>query len=84
MTDEQKWTVVWTGWTAFFAVAEARAVRSRRPEAPLSYQLRRVLGTRGGRLHRAAGRAAMGFGVMWLASHLYEQALDTINGNKVL
>jgi hypothetical protein len=82
-SDEKQWTAVWGAWVAFFAVAETVAVRSGKPVAPFTHHLRRSLGIGGKPLHRAAGQIAIGTGVVWVVSHLYERALDQVNGSEV-
>lgn len=82
--EEAQWAAVWGTWVLFFGVAEAVAVRSGKDHAPLSHFLRGALGIGGKPVHRTAGQVVMGTGVVWLVSHLYERALDTASGSKVL
>lgn len=70
---DRRWAVVWSGWVAYFGVAEYVALRSKDPKAPLSYYLRHALGIPRASLHRRAGQIAFASGVVWLAVHLYER-----------
>jgi hypothetical protein len=73
MSDrEDSWRTIWALWVAYFGVAEYLALKSKNPKAPLSYFLRRSLGIRHRPLHQRAGQMALGAGVVWLISHLYE------------
>lgn len=71
---DQRWALVWTGWVTYFGVAEYVALRSKDPKAPLSYYLRYSLGIPRSPMHRRAGQVALGAGVVWLVTHLYERA----------
>lgn len=70
MSDDE-WAMVWAAWVVAFGIAEAIAIRSKNPNAPLSHQLRRVLGIRRRSIHRRTGQVALGSGVSWLVWHLY-------------
>lgn len=71
--DCEKWSKLWTAWALAFAVAETIAVRSHDPHAPLSHQLRRVLGVRHQPLQRRLGQVAFASFAGWLALHLYRE-----------
>jgi len=71
LTDDQ-WSAIWAAWIAYFVAAERAALKSGNRKAPLSYFLRRALGTHHKPLHRYAGQVAMGAGVVWLIDHLYQ------------
>lgn len=74
---DRRWSMVWTGWVAYFGVAEYVALKSKDPKAPLSYYLRHALGVpKPDHLHRRAGYVALGAGVVWLVQHLYEKSSD--------
>lgn len=71
---DRHWSMVWTGWVAYFAVAEYVALKSKDPKAPLSYYLRHALGVPRSPAHRRAGQVTLGAGVVWLIGHIYEKA----------
>jgi hypothetical protein len=73
---DRDWALVWTAWVAYFGIAEYYALRSKNPRAPLSYYLRHSLGIPRSPLHRKAGQVALGAGVVWFVTHLYERASD--------
>lgn len=76
LTDEH-WSAIWAAWIAYFVAAERAALKSGNRKAPLSYFLRRALGTHHKPLHRYAGQIAMGAGVVWLVDHLYQEVKDS-------
>lgn len=73
---DRRWSLLWTGWVSYFAVAEYYALKSKDPKAPLSYYLRHALGVPRSPVHRRAGYVALGSGVVWLVQHIYEKASD--------
>jgi hypothetical protein len=73
---DRSWALVWTGWVAYFGVAEYVALRSKDPRAPLSYYLRHSLGIPRSPAHRRAGQVALGAGMVWLVTHLYEKVTE--------
>src|SRR4051812_20647259 len=44
LTERQQWGCVWLTWAGFFIAAEAKALATEHPHAPLSAHLRWVLG----------------------------------------
>lgn len=68
MSERGKWGVVWLGWASYFAVAEAAALRTRHPDAPLSAHLRWVFG-----VHKRSVLGRVGFAAffLWLFDHLW-------------
>lgn len=71
MTTRTKWGLVWTGWVAYFAVAEAIAIRTGEYDAPLTAHMRHTLGAKKHPVIRTAGQVALLGGVVWLVDHLY-------------
>lgn len=71
--DDTKWAILWGSWVAAFIVAETLAARSKNPQAPLSHQMRRVLGVRRRSVHHRLGQIAFASGTAWLAQHLYRE-----------
>jgi hypothetical protein len=71
---DPRWSAVWTGWAVYFGVAEYIALKSKDPKAPLSYYLRHALGVPRTPVHRRVGYVALGSGVVWLITHIYEKA----------
>lgn len=71
MTNQQKWGCVWSGWVAYFAVAEWVALRTGEVDAPLSHHMRTVLGAERNHPYRAMGQAGMLGGTLWLVHHIY-------------
>lgn len=69
---EYRWAAVWGGWITYFAVAETVAVRSRAPEAPLSYFLRHAMGISRSPWHKRAGQIVSGSVIVWFVQHLVE------------
>ncbi len=74
MKSDTKWTVVWACWGSAFVVAEAIAIHSANPTAPLSHTLRRVFGVRRQPMHRRLGQVAFISGATWLFTHLWEES----------
>lgn len=72
--NDNKWAFLWATWVAAFVIAEAVAIRSNNPQAPMSHQLRRVLGVRRRSVHHRLGQIAFATGTAWLAQHLYREA----------
>jgi hypothetical protein len=68
-----RWAAVWSGWIAYFAIAERAAIKSSNPQAPLSYFLRHGLGIPHSQWHRHAGQAIAGGAFVWLVQHLTER-----------
>ncbi len=66
------WRFVWGFWVLYFGTAEYIALKTNDPKAPFSYFMRRSLGIRHKPLTRRAGQMALGAGIVWLISHLYE------------
>lgn len=71
MESDDAWALLWAGWVASFIAAETIAIRSRNPEAPLSHQLRRVLGVRKQTVHHHLGQVAFAASASWLVWHLW-------------
>lgn len=72
--SERRWQYLWAAWVGYFAVVETLAIRSGDPKAPFCHVLRSTLATRHQHpVARQAGQVALGAGVVWLISHLYEQ-----------
>jgi len=67
--------MVWGAWGASFAIAEYIALRGGHPDAPLSAHLKYVLGTEG-KAHRTVGQAALGYGLLWIVTHLYGEVVS--------
>lgn len=78
MTTRAKWTMVWAGWAAYFAVAEYVAMRADEYDAPLTAHLRYMLGCRRQTAARTAGQVAYVAGMLLLAAHLYKEAEEAI------
>lgn len=74
LTPRSRWTVVWSAWCGYFAVAEYVAVRSRHKDAPLSAHCRYLLRTRGDRVQRGLGQLALGSFLVWFIRHIYANA----------
>lgn len=68
------WRTIWAIWVVYFCVAEWFALKSKNQKAPLSYFMRTTLGIRRKPVHRRAGQVAFGAGIVWLISHLYNNA----------
>lgn len=73
---DRHWSLVWTAWVTYFGVAEYIALKTKDPKAPLSYYLRHALGVPRSPAHRRAGQVALGAGVVWFVSHIYEKVSD--------
>lgn len=73
---DRRWSMVWTGWVAYFGVAEYIALKSKDPKAPLSYYIRHALGVPRTPAHKTVGMMALGAGVVWLVTHIYERQSD--------
>jgi hypothetical protein len=71
MKDEH-WRHAWVAWIVAFAVLEGAALRSKNPKAPLCHFLRTTLGIRHKPIYRRAGQVALGAGLVWFVTHLYE------------
>lgn len=68
-TVEKKWALAWGSLVLALVTAEAVALRTGHPEAPLSHHVRkhtRIMG------QTPAGRAMLFIGAGWLHRHLYE------------
>lgn len=72
-STDLRWAVVWGGWVTYFALAERAAIKSKNPQAPLSYFLRQALGIAHSPWHRRAGRIVAGGAFVWLIEHLAER-----------
>lgn len=70
MSERGKWGAVWIGWAVYFTAAEAAALRSKHPDAPLSAHLRWVLGVHKG--SKIGFTTFAGF-FGWLGWHLWRQ-----------
>jgi hypothetical protein len=75
-SKEDGWKSVWGFWVLYFGVAEYIALKSKHPKAPFSYFMRHALGVRHKPLTQRAGQMALGAGIVWLISHLYENQGD--------
>ena len=76
MSTRAKWSIVWTGWVVYFAVAEYAAIRADDYDAPLTAHMRYALGCKRQRAQRTAGQVVLAGGVIWLADHLYRGVID--------
>lgn len=75
-STDWRWGALWGVWVGYFAVAEYAALKSTNPKAPLSFFLRHTLGVPHSKAHRRIGQVAFGSGVVWLVSHIYENAKE--------
>ncbi len=68
LSERQKWSLVWAGWAAYFAIAEHQALRLDHPHAPLSSHIRWLLG-----VHRKSklGKAIFVGFFAWFAAHIW-------------
>lgn len=78
MSPRAKWSIVWGGWVAYFAVAEYLAIRAEEYDAPLTAHMRYVLGAKRQPAYRSAGQLAFVGGVAWLADHLWRGISDEL------
>jgi hypothetical protein len=76
MSTRAKWSLVWGGWVAYFAIAEVLAIKTEEYDAPLTAHMRYVLGAKRQPAHRTVGQVALAGGVIWLVDHLYRGVVD--------
>lgn len=75
LTVRKRWSVVWSAWAAYFAVAEYIAVRSHHRDAPLSAHARYLLAANDdSNAQRRLGQAVLISGMVWFVRHIYRRS----------